>query len=243
LPARTRFACAKSCKGGSVACRHAALPRVGMSGRAKSLAFSKHAQDQAMSACPPRKQKYKTCRRYNTPGDSHALTFNCFHGQAFLSKDRTRLWLIDSLCRASERLQFDIWAYVIMPEHCHILVCFRNAAYSISRVLEAIKLPVTRRARSFLEHTAPESLHRMRDQQPSGRVAYRFWQRGGGHDRNLFEPNAVHAKIEYIHNNPVRRGLVARPEDWRWSSAARYAGIRDVPLTPDADSIPPLHPA
>ena len=50
------------------------------------------------------KQKFKTCRRYNTPGDAHSLTFNCFHAQAFLSKDRTRLWLIDALCAARKRL-------------------------------------------------------------------------------------------------------------------------------------------
>jgi putative transposase len=210
---------------------------------AASLTFSKPAQPQAMNADLPRRQKYKTCHRYNTPGDAHVLTFNCFHGEAFLSKDRTRLWLIDSLCRARERLSLDIWAYVIMPEHCHLLVFPRTPAYSISRILEAIKLPVTRRAKSFLQQTAPESLHRMRDEQPGGQVAYRFWQRGGGHDRNLFEPKAVHSQIEYLHNNPVRRGLVARPEDWPWSSAAWYAGARDVPLTPDAGSVPRLHPA
>jgi putative transposase len=194
-----------------------------------------------MTSSHSRKQKYKTCRRYNTPGDAHSLTFNCFHAQAFLSKDRTRLWLIDSLNKARELLEFDIWAYVIMPEHCHILIFPRLPTYSISRILEAIKLPVTRRAKSYLEHTAPDALRMMRDEQPNGEVAYRFWQRGGGHDRNLYEPEAIHAEIEYHHSNPVRRGLVARAEDWLWSSAAWYAGVRDVPLVPDVESIPPLH--
>jgi len=195
-----------------------------------------------MAANPARRQKYKTCRRYNTPGDAHSLTFNCFHAQAFLSKDRTRLWLIDSLAEARELLEFDIWAYVIMPEHCDILIFPRRPTYSISRILEAIKLPVTRRAKCYLEHTAPGALRTMRDEQPNGKVAYRFWQRGGGHDRNLYEPIAIHAEIEYHHNNPVRRELVARAEDWYWSSAASYAGARDVPLVPDSASIPPLHP-
>lgn len=190
-----------------------------------------------MSPDRPTEQKFKTCRRYNTPGNAHSLTFNCFHAQAFLSKDRSRLWLIDALAKARERLTFDLWAYVIMPEHCHILIFPRRPTYSISRILEAIKLPVTRRARSYLQRTSPESLQRMRDEQPNGSVAYRFWQRGGGHDRNLFEPEAIHAEIEYIHNNPVRRGLVARDEDWPWSSAAWYAGARDVPLVPTVESI------
>ena len=58
---------------------------------------------------------------------------------------------------------------------------------------------------------------------PNGKIAHRFWQRGGGHDRNLFTPEAVRAGIDYVHLNPVRRGLCERPADWRWSSAADYA--------------------
>ncbi len=172
-----------------------------------------------MTSNRPTKQKYKTCRRYDTPGDAHSLTFNCFHARAFLSKDRTRLWLIDALSKAHQRLEFDIWAYVIMPEHCHILIFPRRPTYSISRILEAIKLPVTRRAKKYLQRTVPESLQMMRDEQPNGQVAYRFWQRGGGHDRNLFEPKAIHAEIEYIHNNPVKKGLVREASQYRYSSA------------------------
>ena len=39
--------------------------------------------------------------------------------------------------------------------------------------------------------------------------------------------------IDYIHTNPVRRGLVARVEDWEWSSARWYAGLRPVKLQMD----------
>ena len=59
----------------------------------------------------------KTCKRYDIPGDAHALTFSCFHGQPFLSKDRTRTWLVEALDRARSKHSFHIWAYVIMPEH------------------------------------------------------------------------------------------------------------------------------
>jgi hypothetical protein len=44
---------------------------------------------------------------------------------------------------------------------------------------------------------------------------------------------ALRAVIDYIHANPVRRGLVARPEDWEWSSARWYAGLRPVKLEMD----------
>jgi hypothetical protein len=39
--------------------------------------------------------------------------------------------------------------------------------------------------------------------------------------------------IEYIHNNPVRRGLAGQPTDWPWSSARFYAGLNDVILAMD----------
>ena len=51
---------------------------------------------------------------------------------------------------------------------------------------------------------------------------FRFWQEGGGDDRNLPSVKAVEAAIAYIHENPVRRGLCDRPADWRWSSARHY---------------------
>jgi putative transposase len=49
----------------------------------------------------------------------------------------------------------------------------------------------------------------------------------------MHSPEAVHASIEYLHNNPVRRKLVATPTEWEWSSARWYAGRRDVPLAMD----------
>ena len=45
--------------------------------------------------------------------------------------------------------------------------------------------------------------------------------------------------IDYIHLNPVRRGLVERPEDWKWSSFPWYAGVRPVPLEIDP-TLPPM---
>ena len=52
---------------------------------------------------------------------------------------------------------------------------------------------------------------------------FRFWQAGGGFDRNLCNPKAIHSSVNYIEYNPVRAGLVNAPEEWQWSSArARY---------------------
>jgi putative transposase len=182
-------------------------------------------------------QKYKRCRRFEEQGHAHALTFSCFRRQPFLSRDRSRQWLLDAIDGARQKQQFHLWAYALMPEHVHLLIWPTEWEYSIGRILSAIKLPVTRRAQAYVRKSASELLHTMLDRQPNGTEAYRFWQRGGGYDRNVTEPQTVWAEIEYIHANPVRRELCKRPEDWKWSSAATYAG-RTGPITIDMESLP-----
>src|SRR5437762_1133567 len=176
----------------------------------------------------------KRVKSFNTPGDAHELTFSCFRRLPLLSKDRTRVWLIEALDQARRRLDFAVWAYVIMPEHVHVIVWPRRPSYEIRLIRTALKVPVQRAALAYLRQHAPAFLEELLDEQPNGEVHYRFWQRGGGYDRNIHEMSTLHRMIEYIHNNPVRRGLVAKPTDWPWSSARYYAGMMDVHLRMDA---------
>ena len=90
----------------------------------------------------------KTCKSFNDPGHAHALTFSCFHRQAFLSKDRSRGWLTEALDRARERHRFHIWAYVIMPEHAHLLVWPTEPTSDISDILNSIKQSVANRGQA-----------------------------------------------------------------------------------------------
>ncbi|WP_319229855.1 hypothetical protein [Draconibacterium orientale] len=56
---------------------------------------------------------------------------------------------------------------------------------------------------------------------------YQFWR----HDNNpveLWSAKVIDEKIDYIHNNPVEEGLVFRPEDYLYSSAADYAGEKGI---------------
>jgi len=182
----------------------------------------------------------KTCKRFNDPRHAHALTFSCFRRQAFLSKDRSRTWLIEAVDQARVKHCFHVWAYVLMPEHAHLLLWPTEPQYDISDILNSIKQSVAKRALIYVRREAPAFLSRMEDRQPNGRKHYRFWQRGGGYDRNVVEPTTVHEQIEYIHNNPVRRGLCERPEQWPWSSAADYAGVRAGPLKLNAESLPQI---
>lgn len=82
----------------------------------------KHAPLDSRSPVMSQKNHRKTCRRINEPGHAHELTFTCFKNIPLLSKDRTRQWFLDSLCKAAEKHSFHLWAYVIMPNHVHLLV-------------------------------------------------------------------------------------------------------------------------
>jgi len=120
-----------------------------------------------------------------------------------------------------------------MPEHVHLLLHPDKDEYSISEIVQYIKGPFARRV---LAHWRGHDLHRLqRLCVRSGKSeSYRFWQAGGGFDRNLYNMERIIKAINYIEYNPVRRGLVAEPTEWFWSSAQARIGGRDTPLRIDA---------
>jgi putative transposase len=146
--------------------------------------------------------------------------------------------MIDAIngCRTKHRVH--LWAYVLMPEHVHLLLWPTQAGYCISKILSALKQPVSKRALLFVRANAPSFLQQMEDKRPDGTVRHRFWQRGGGYDRNLTGPTTIWAKIDYIHANPVRRGLCESPTEWQWSSACEYESPGSGLLTIDRESLP-----
>jgi putative transposase len=182
----------------------------------------------------------KRRRRYDKLGHARELTFSCYRRYQFLSRDRTREWFIDSLNDARSEWPFDLWAYVLMPEHVHLLIYPRQRNLEIGKIAGQIKEAVAREAIEYLTVHARHWLPRITVREGE-RERRRFWQPGGGFDRNAVEVSTVHQMIDYIHANPVRRGLVARAEDWEWSSARWYAGIRPVPIEMDR-TVPMLHP-
>jgi putative transposase len=176
-------------------------------------------------------------RAYNEPGHAYELTFTCYRRYRFLSAERTCRWLAEAIEAARERLDFALWAFVFMPEHAHVIVWPRRPEYEVSAILGAIKEPVGRAAVKYLESHAPQWLPRLT--RCRGRRTERlFWQSGGGFDRNICAPATLMAMMAYLHLNPVRRGLVERAADWRWSSAGWwFDGVDRCGLIPDA--IPP----
>jgi putative transposase len=171
-------------------------------------------------------------RAYNEPGHAHELTFSCFRRFRFLSVDRTCEWLSDQINVARERLDYSLWAYVFMPDHVHLIVCPRQRKYDDSVFLKLVKEPVSRKAVSYLRSEEPEWLPRLRVQR-GGKVEHHFWQPGRGHDRNIDNPRTLQSMIDYVHLNPVRKGLVEQARDWKWSSAGWFEGRPLNDLQPD----------
>ena len=183
----------------------------------------------------------KTVRHFDAPGDAHFLTFSCYHRLPLLSKDRTRWWVVEEIDRSRKALDFDLWAWVIMLEHVHLLVYPRTSSYKTSEILKSIKQPVGTKAIRYLKNRSPSFLKKLT---VVGRTRkyHRFWQAGPGFDRNVTETKAMHETIDYIHQNPVRRGLVLKAEDWIWSSARDWANLDSpIPLKVDR-TVPTLHP-
>lgn len=176
-------------------------------------------------------------KHYNVPGHAHALTFTCYRRRHLFRDETACSNFLDELFKARAKHNLKIWAYVVMPNHVHALLWPANPTYDISGIQREIKSLM---AISYIKHVREKTSELLKnmlvDDGASGEV--RFWQRGGGFDRNLWKGLAVHEMIEYIEGNPVRAGLVTYAEDWKWSSA--YARARNMGLVPDKFQIPVL---
>jgi putative transposase len=175
-------------------------------------------------------------KNYNEPGHAHELTFSCYQNYPFLSKKRTCQWLVDAITDARKKMGFDVWAWVFMPDHVHLIVHPRREIYDISIIRKQIKEPVAQNAIKWMKGNSPEWLKKI-ERTRGNRKEYLFWQSGGGYDRNIIDSKTLAFMMEYIHLNPVRKKLVEHSQDWKWSSAAWFYDQTDVPLIPD--EIPP----
>lgn len=168
----------------------------------------------------------------NAPRQPHELTFSCYRRFPFLSRERTCQWLTVALEEARCDLDFAVWAYVFMPDHAHVIIDPRRDDDDIADIRKAIKAPVARKAIAYLRKHAPQWLPRI-TRRRGNKTERLFWQSGGGYDRNIITRAALLSMIDYLHENPVRKGLVVRARDWKWSSAAWYVDLSQVPLIPD----------
>ncbi|MBV8631827.1 MAG: transposase [Silvibacterium sp.] len=140
-------------------------------------------------------------KRYQQTQHFHFITFSCYRRQPFLetstAKDITERILEETRTRQGLRIA----AYVLMPEHVHLLTD-EPVEDTLATFLQIFKQLTSRELKPSAEK--------------------QFWQKRY-YDFNVTSKEKRVEKMRYIHRNPVRRGLVTRPEDYRWSSFNHYA--------------------
>ncbi|MBN2584524.1 MAG: transposase, partial [Planctomycetes bacterium] len=131
-----------------------------------------------------RSKHRKLCTRWDLPGSAHYLTFSCLDRRPLLRSPRSAAWFFEAVGQAKGKCPFDLWAYVVMPEHVHLVVRPHDGV-PVRSILYQIKKPVTTWAIAWAHRHDESSLRWMEDRRPDGRLVRRFWLRGGGYDRNL----------------------------------------------------------
>ena len=192
----------------------------------------------ALPARLPHRKKVKT---YNGPGHAHLWTFSCYRRLPLLTNDLWRAWLSRSVDAALAQHHFHLVAFVFMRDHVHLIVHPLEAVYDMAVIKKAVKRPFAGRLKDHLVSVGSPLLKSLIIRERPGVVLFRVWQEGGGHDRNLWNRKALLEAIDYVHFNPVRRGLVRSPNLWRWSSWNYYNNPqwKGDPDLPTVHGLPP----
>ena len=140
-------------------------------------------------------------KRYQKARCLHFITFSCYRREPLLGRADARETFEAELERVRTLYGFYVTGYVVMPEHVHLLVSEPERG-KLSVAIQMLKQVVSRKLR------------------PPG--MRRFWQ-VRYYDLPVWSESKRIAKLRYIHRTPVDRGLVERPEDWRWSSFRQWA--------------------
>lgn len=122
-----------------------------------------------------------------------------------------------TLEQARTKHKFELHAYVVMPDHVHILIGVFGS--SVPGVMRDWKRATTLSILKERKSRGPMWQTRYFDFIP--RRVRDFWQ-----------------KMEYIHSNPVVQRLARTPDEWRWSSAGFYSGKRTPPIPVDEPHLP-----
>jgi putative transposase len=104
--------------------------------------------------------------------------------------------------------------YVVMPEHVHLLLSEPPGA-RLADAIHYLNLSFAKRVRSLRGAPGSRPLW-------GANLGGSFWEKRY-YDRNVRDAREFIVKLRYLHRNPVKRGLVSKPEDWKWSSFRHYA--------------------
>ena len=172
-------------------------------------------------------------QRFNRPdaaGVLHYVTINVRDRRPAFSKAAYTQELLDTLRAACDEFPARLVCYVVMPNHLHFIVHPQGG--QLGRFLSRFKPAATKRY-DALAATMNHEKARAWLSTPQGR---NLWQ-DGKHSLHLWSDKLIWQKIRYIHDNPVRAGLVTHPADYPWSSYGAFApeSGHKLPVAVDSD--------
>jgi REP element-mobilizing transposase RayT len=130
--------------------------------------------------------------------------------------------VIDSFKHLLNEHQSELIAYVIMPTHIH-LIPLMKIGESISDFMREFKKFTSTKIRKLLEEEGYNKIVEQLRLNANGykNQTFKFWM-DRFDDVIVITENVLKTKVDYIHYNPVKAGLVAKMEDWKYSSARNY---------------------
>jgi REP element-mobilizing transposase RayT len=141
------------------------------------------------------------------------------------SRECYRKIIVENLCYCINHKGLEIYAWVIMSNHVHLLVKSEKGelsntlrdfkSYTSKVILTEIKEGHESRKEWMLRQFKSATLRHKRN------AEYQFWAHDN-HAEYLFSNKFIEQKLNYIHNNPVRAGIVLKAEDYKYSSARDY---------------------
>jgi len=131
--------------------------------------------------------------------------------------------VLDSLKFLQDQQRLTLYSYVIMENHLHLIASAENLSKEISH----FKSFTARSIVDWLRENRPQSywLRWMEEAKLSHKTGqrYQLWQEWS-HPQVITSEDMLRQKVDYIHNNPVKRGYVDDPAHWRYSSYRDYVG-------------------
>ncbi len=156
------------------------------------------------------------------PDRPHFLTCTVVEWLPVFTRQEAAQILFDSWEYLQRNQGLRLYGFVVLENHLHVVAQAEDlpAAWRSFKSYTARKL-IDR----LVAHRAEALLKRMRFTRKAGRSdrEYQFWQEGS-HPQLIEGEAMLRQKLEYIHQNPVKRGYVDEAVHWRWSSARSYFG-------------------
>ncbi len=161
-------------------------------------------------------------RIYTDRAYAHFVTFSCFKRRRLLQAGRSKKIMIAMLGEELGKHDGCCIGFVMMPNHVHALVWFPDPR-AVSPFMNKWKDRSSRSIQTLYRDHFPNYWSKVGQER-------RVWQ-ARYYDFNVDSPEKVQEKLDYMHSNPVRAELVARPEDWPFSSARHYLSGKSVGVT------------